>query len=70
MKIFNFVYKIKTEKNCEKWSGGSSVNDICFNKVKFLKLLPSCKSVNPLQRSYLKGARAQKIGLKSTYLKI
>jgi len=34
--------------------GGSSVNGICFNKIKFLKLLPSCKSVNPLQRSYLK----------------
>jgi len=25
----------------------------CFNKIKFLKLLPCCKSVNPLQRSYL-----------------
>jgi len=31
-----------------------SVNDIYFNKIKFLKLLPSCKSVNPLQNSYLK----------------
>ena len=57
MKIFNLVYKIKkikNNKNCEKRSGGSSVNDICFNKIKFLKLLPSWKSVNPLQRSYLK----------------
>jgi len=41
--------------NCEKRSGGLSVNDIFFNKIKFLKLLPSCKSVHPLQRSYLKG---------------
>ena len=41
------------KKNCEKRSGRSSVNDICFNKIKFLKLLPKCKSVNPLQRSYL-----------------
>jgi len=40
-------------KNCEKRSGGSSVNDICFNKIMFLKLLPSCKDVNPLQMSYL-----------------
>ena len=54
MKFFNLVYKIKKEKNCEKRSGGLSVNDICFNIIKFLKLLPSCKSVNPLQRSYLK----------------
>ena len=40
-------------------SGGSSVNDIYFNKIKFLKLLPSCKSVNPLQRSYLKTTQLQ-----------
>jgi len=39
----------------KKRSGGSSVNDICLNKIKFLKLLPSFKSVNPLQRSYHKG---------------
>jgi len=43
--------KSKKERNCEKRSGGSTVNDICFNKIMFLKLLPSCKSVNPLQRS-------------------
>ena len=55
MKNFNLVYKIKKEKT-EKRSGGSSVNDICFNKIKFLKLLPSCKSVNPLQRSYFQDA--------------
>ena len=54
MKKFNLGYKIKKEKNCEKRSGGSSVNDICFNRIKFLKLLPCCKSVNSLQRSYLK----------------
>jgi len=53
MKIFNLVYTIKKE-NCEKRSGGSSVNDVFFNKIKFLKLLPSYKFVNPLQRSYLK----------------
>ena len=52
-KIVNLVHKIKKEKNCEKWCGGSSVNGICFNKIKFLKLLPSCKSVHSLQRSYL-----------------
>jgi len=56
MKNFNLVYKIKKEKNCEKRFGGSSVNGICFNKIKFLKLLPSCKSVHPLQRFYLKHA--------------
>ena len=49
--------KSKKEKNCEKRCGGSSVNGICFNKIKFLKLLPSCKSVHPLQRSYLKLGR-------------
>jgi len=53
MKNFNLVYKIEKEKNCEKQCGGSSVNGICFNKIKCLKLLPSCKSVHPLQRSYL-----------------
>ena len=53
MKIFNLVCKIKKEKT-EKRSGESSVNYICFNKIKFLKLLPSCKSLDPLQRSYLK----------------
>jgi len=42
--------KKKTEKRC----GTSSVNGICFNKIKYLKLLPSCKFVHPLQRSYLK----------------
>ena len=52
MKNFNLVYKIKKEKTVK--SGGSSVNDICFNKIKFFKLLPSCKSVNPLQTSDLK----------------
>ena len=52
----NLVYKIKKErkKNCKKRSGGSNVNDICFNKIKFLKLVPSSKSVHSLQRSYLK----------------
>jgi len=53
MKNVNLVYEIKKEKNCEKQSAGSSLNDKCFNKIKFLNLLPSCKSVNPLQRSYL-----------------
>jgi len=52
---FNLVYNIKKEKkNCEKRCGGSSVNGTCFNIITFLKLLPSCKSVHPLQRSYLK----------------
>ena len=32
IKNFNLVYKIK-KKNCEKWSGVLSVNDICFNKI-------------------------------------
>ena len=41
-------------KNCEKRCGWSSVNGIHFNKIKILKLLPSCKSVHLLQRSYLK----------------
>ena len=41
--------KKQTEKRCE----GSSVNGICFNKIKFLKLLPSCKYVHSLQQSYL-----------------
>jgi len=54
MKNFNIVYKIKNEKDCEKRCGGSSINGICFIKIKFLKLLPNCKSVHPLQRSYLK----------------
>jgi len=52
MKNLNLVFKIKKEKT-EMQCGGSSVNGICFNKIKFLKLLPSCKSVHPLQRSYL-----------------
>jgi len=64
MKIFNLVYKIKKRNNCEKQSGGSSVKDICFNKIKFLKLLPSCKSVNPLQRSYL---NLERTNLKRTH---
>jgi len=35
MKKFNIVYKIKKNyKNCEKQPGGSSVNGICFNKIK------------------------------------
>ena len=54
MKNFSLIYKIKTEKNCEKRSGGTSVNDICFKEIKFFKLLPSSKSVNPLLRGYLK----------------
>jgi len=33
-KNINLVYKIKKEKICEKWCGGSSVNGICFNKIK------------------------------------
>jgi len=53
MKIFNLVYKIKKEKNGEKRCGRSSVIGICFNKIKLLKLLPSCKYVHPLQRSYI-----------------
>jgi len=52
MKHFNLVYKIKKEKNWKavvcKWH-----NNLCLKKIKFFKLLPSCKSVNPLQRSYL-----------------
>ena len=59
MKKFNIVYKIKIKNNCEKRCDGSSVNGICFNKIIFLKLLPSCKSVHPLQRSYLKQAEGQ-----------
>jgi len=31
---------IKLKKKCEKRCGGSSINGICFNKIKFLKLLP------------------------------
>ena len=57
MKHFNLVYKIKKEKKTVKRCSGSSVNGICFNKIKFLKPLPSCKSVHPLQRSYLKAVR-------------
>jgi len=57
MKIFNLLYKIK--KHCEKRCGGSSVNGICFNKIKFLKFLPSCKSVHPLQRSCKKSHSAR-----------
>ena len=43
IKNFNLVFKIREETNCEKRCGGSSVNGICFNEIKFLKLLPSCK---------------------------
>ena len=38
MKKINLVYKIKKRKYCEKRCGGSSVNGICFNKIKLLKL--------------------------------
>ena len=34
--------------------GGSSYNGIYLNKKRFTKSLPSCKYVNPLQRSCLK----------------
>ena len=54
---FNLVYKSKKKQqnnNCEKRCCGSFVNGICFNKKKFLKLLPSCKSVHALQKSYVK----------------
>ena len=51
---FNIVFKNQKRTYCEKRCGGSSVNNICFNKINFLKLLPSCKYVHPLQRSYLK----------------
>ena len=37
----NLVYKIKKRKNFEKRCGWSSVNGICFNKIKFLKLIPA-----------------------------
>ena len=70
MNNFNLVYKIKKEKNCEKRSGGSSVNGICFNKIKFLKLLPSYKSVNPLQRSYLKATVLQMLKKMKKILKL
>ena len=60
MKHFNLVYKIRKEKNFEKRCGGSSVNGICFNKIKFLKPFPSCKSVQSLQWSYLKSLSKSK----------
>ena len=47
-RIKKSILFIKYKKNCEKRCGGSSVNGICFNKIKLLKLLPSCKSVHPL----------------------
>ena len=47
---------------CEKRCGESFVNGICFNKMKFLKLLPSCKSVHLLQMSYLNLAAAAEKG--------
>jgi len=34
-------------------NSGSSLNGIYLNKIKFLKLLPSCKSVHPLRIYYL-----------------
>jgi len=67
-KNFNLVYKIKKRKHCEKRSGGSSVNDIFFNKITFLKLLLSCKFVNPLQSSYLK-ENENKINYKTNKMK-
>ena len=52
MTIFNLVYKIKKQKLRKvvwwiilKWH--------FLNKKRFIKSLPSCKYVNPLQRSYL-----------------
>ena len=45
MKNFKLVYK----KICEKRCGALSLNGIYFNKIKFFKLLLSCKSVNPSQ---------------------
>ena len=62
MKNRNLVYKIN-KNNCEKRSGGSSVNYICFNKKVFET--SSSKHVHPLQRSYLKwyALRKDKISL-------
>jgi len=54
--------KSKKEKNCEKRSGGSSVNDICFYKIKFLKLIPSCNArykINQIQWHQDKMVRTQ-----------
>jgi len=48
-------------------SVGSSVNDICFNKIKLLKLLPSCKSVNLIQRSYLNTLMYGKVAQRLTF---
>jgi len=53
MKKFNLVYKIKKEKTVKS----GPVDRLLMTYVsikKFLKLLPGCKSVYPLQRSYLK----------------
>ena len=54
MKTFNLVYyKIKKEKKLWKAVRWIVCKWHMFNKIKFLKLLPSCKSVNPSQRPYL-----------------
>jgi len=53
MKMFDLVYKIKkakTEKSC-----AVDRLKMAYIKKRFIKSLPSCKYVNPLQRSYLKG---------------
>ena len=54
MKILNLVYNIKKAKS----ETGCAVERLkmayFLNKKTFTKSLPSCKYVNPLQRSYLK----------------
>jgi len=56
MKIFNLVYNFKKAKTVK--SGVVDrilyLNIWYFNTIKFLKLLPSCKSVIPLRLNYHK----------------
>jgi len=58
MKMFNLAYKIKTAKT-EKSCAVDRLK-MAYIKKRFIKSLPSCKYVNPIQRSYLK--------YKTTYL--
>ena len=52
MKIVNLVYKIKKAKT-EKSCAVDRLKMAFIKKKKVLKYLPSCKYVNPLQKSYL-----------------
>ena len=52
MKIFNLVYKIKKAKT--KKSCAVDRLKMEYIKKRFIKSLPICKYVNPLNRSYLK----------------